>query len=290
MIPQEEIKHWAKFVPWESSAKVEQDLILSRAIIDIFSDRFLKENLRIRGGTALNKLHFQTPIRYSEDIDLVRTTAGPIKPIIRQLRQVLEPWLGTGSFQSSRITPKLRFRVPAEEEQAEDIRIKIEINTNEIESYDPPWTVQFVVEGRWGGRANVETFSPEEMVATKLRALLQRRKGRDLFDVDHALNIFEDLDTPKVIACLAFYLDRWGKPISRAEAERRILSKLAYDDFLIDVRPLLSTAEARQLTPETAKVAVGNILSRLIALMPGKPWANFSDTVESFGISNYLEG
>ena len=79
---------------WADQRQVEQDLIISRALVEIFSDAMLCDALRIRGGTALNKLHFQAPLRYSEDIDLVRTSAGLIGPILDRLRVALEPWLG----------------------------------------------------------------------------------------------------------------------------------------------------------------------------------------------------
>nr|WP_281410353.1 nucleotidyl transferase AbiEii/AbiGii toxin family protein [Rhizobium laguerreae] len=64
------------------STQIEQDLIISRAVVAIFTDPFLREALRFRGGTALNKLHFPAPLRYSEDINLVRTEAGPIGPVL----------------------------------------------------------------------------------------------------------------------------------------------------------------------------------------------------------------
>ena len=48
------------------------------------------------------------------------------------------------------------------------------------------------------GKAAVSTFSREEMLATKLRALLQRNKGRDLYDLAHALKVFEGLNTSRV--------------------------------------------------------------------------------------------
>lgn len=291
MVPQRYIEEWNDFVPWPEPRQVEQDLILCRAMVDIFSDPFLRDSLRIRGGTALNRLHFKTPLRYSEDIDLVRTTLGPIKPIIRGLRQVLEPWLGPASYKSSPVAPKLRFRVPVEGNPTANIRIKIEINTNEIKPFDPPLTARFVFESEWegGGAADVETFSREEMLATKLRALLQRNKARDLFDLDRGLDLFEDLNTEKILAGLRFYSDRSGSQISRAEAERRMFWKLANDDFVNDIWPLLSAFEAEQLTPETSKIAVARVLSKLIALMPGKPWAKFSKSIERFGMADYLE-
>lgn len=57
MIPRSAITHWNKQVPWEDIANVEQDLIITRALTDIFSDEFLASELAFRGGTALHKLY-----------------------------------------------------------------------------------------------------------------------------------------------------------------------------------------------------------------------------------------
>ena len=110
MIPQMNIIAWSNVVPWAEQRLVEQDLIISRGIVAIFSDPFLREQLRFRGGTALNKLHFAQPLRYSEDIDLVRTTAGPIGPVLDAVREVMEPWLGKAAFDQSPVAPKLRIQ------------------------------------------------------------------------------------------------------------------------------------------------------------------------------------
>src|SRR5262245_66595267 len=94
MIPQDYITAWNNVVPWASQRQVEQDLIISRALVGIFSDAFLRGELRFRGGAALNKLHFHEPLRYSEDIDLVRTTAAPPGTVPVGVPAVLEPLLG----------------------------------------------------------------------------------------------------------------------------------------------------------------------------------------------------
>lgn len=92
MIPAMNIVAWANVAPWAEQRQIEQDLIISRAIINLFADDFLRDELRFRGGsgTALNKLHFPTPFRYSEDIDLARMFAklshggfaGDIRPLL----------------------------------------------------------------------------------------------------------------------------------------------------------------------------------------------------------------
>ena len=88
MIPRDYITEWRQQAPWTQDAQVEQDLIISRALIEIFSRPILAENLAFRGGTALYKLHLR-PVRYSEDIDLVQIRAGSIGPILDTLREAL---------------------------------------------------------------------------------------------------------------------------------------------------------------------------------------------------------
>ena len=46
MIPRLNITAWGQTVPWVDERQVEQDLIISRAIIELFNDPFLKDQLR----------------------------------------------------------------------------------------------------------------------------------------------------------------------------------------------------------------------------------------------------
>lgn len=50
MIPQDYITAWSRVAPWASQRQVEQDLIISRALVAIFSDPFLRGELRFRGA------------------------------------------------------------------------------------------------------------------------------------------------------------------------------------------------------------------------------------------------
>ena len=61
MIPAMNIVAWSKNAPWAEQRQIEQDLIISRALVELFNDPFLVEQLRFRGGTALNKLRFAIP-------------------------------------------------------------------------------------------------------------------------------------------------------------------------------------------------------------------------------------
>ena len=85
MIPKPFIAKWKDQSPWGTNEQAEQDLIISRTLVEIFSDDFLEENLAFRGGTALHKLYLSPASRYSEDIDMVQIKAGPIKPVLQRI-------------------------------------------------------------------------------------------------------------------------------------------------------------------------------------------------------------
>ena len=283
MIPHTNIIAWSNVAPWATLRQVEQDLIISRAVIDIFNDDYLREELRFRGGTALNKLHFPEPLRYSEDIDLVRTSEGPIGPVLDRLREVLD-WLGQANYDVSPVAPSLIFRADAED-GGPQLRLKVEINTREREAHDGSVSMPHAVENPWfTGHADIATFTNEEMLATKLRALLERDKGRDLFDLAHAIGVFDDLDTGRVATLFIQYLNDQGKRLSRAQAEQRMLAKLAHAGFLADIRPLLSADDADALTDEAINAAFMDVFNGVIAQIPGAPWANTDETFAQFGL------
>ena len=122
------------------------------------------------------------------------------------------------------------------------------------------------------------------MLATKLCALLQRAKGRELFDLAHALSVFEGLDATRAIGGLNFYLRRGGLQISRAEAEQRMFAKLSRPAFLSDVRPLLPAAEAAKLSGEATRTEFEQVFSTLVTRLPGVPWSRSDEMAGRFGI------
>ena len=111
MIPQAYITEWSNYVPWQTNEQVEQDLVICRALVEIFSDDFLASSLAFRGGTTLHKLYLRPQPRYSEDIDLVQIRPEPIKETILRLQERLS-FMGTSSVVDPRKnnnTIKFRF-------------------------------------------------------------------------------------------------------------------------------------------------------------------------------------
>lgn len=204
MIPRPYIAKWQEHAPWREFSQVEQDLIISRALVEIFSDEFLRENLAFRGGTALHKLYLNPASRYSEDIDLVQIKAGPIKPIMERIGEVVTFFEEKRATQVRGHGAKALYRFTSEYEEIR-MRLKLEINCKEhfnvLDWVDFP----FEIESEWfSGKAEIKTYNINELLGTKLRALYQRSKGRDLFDLDYSRQHI-DLDYKQIINCFKEY-------------------------------------------------------------------------------------
>ncbi|MEO6192169.1 MAG: nucleotidyl transferase AbiEii/AbiGii toxin family protein [Thermoanaerobaculia bacterium] len=225
MIPSSYLQAWNAKAPWSDSRQVEQDLIICRALCDLFNAPALKGKIAFRGGTAINKLLFKQPLRYSEDIDLVQTPAEPIGTTVNAIREALS-WLGTCQRGQAGHSMQLVFKFSPEADPQTTLKLKVEINTREHESLFGTKLYPFMVQSDWfQGSTEIVSFEPEELFGTKLRALLQRRKNRDLFDLHHGLEQLS-LAPDKLIACFDHYLAFEGKPITRAMAEQRMLESL----------------------------------------------------------------
>jgi predicted nucleotidyltransferase component of viral defense system len=284
MIPMQNIIAWSKVVPWAELRQIEQDLIIARALILLFNDPLLSKELRFRGGTALNKLHFPKPLRYSEDIDLARTTDTASKPIWDRVHDLLNPRLGQPEYFRSQVAPALRYTVRAEDGSG-NIRLKVEINEVEITAFDPTRMLPLKVANPWfSNSADIPTFSTEEVLATKLRALLQRNKGRDLVDLSHALEVFPKLNAQRTVDMFVQYMK--DKPVPRWEAEKRMFEKLGRRDFLADVHPLLTAEERARFDEAAGKRAFLRVFEGFIAKIPGKGWATTPELLKKHGLGD----
>ena len=113
MIPITDIRAWGNTVSWQYDQQIEQDLLISRSLVEIFQDPYLSEHLAFRGGTALHKLYLTSHARYSEDIDLVQKDPGPIKGVIDGLRSTLL-FLGDPKVRQKANNNTLIFRFDSE--------------------------------------------------------------------------------------------------------------------------------------------------------------------------------
>ena len=151
-------------------------------------------------------------------------------------------------------------------------------------------TYPFEVNSEWHqAKSQIIAFEPEELFGTKLRALLQRHKNRDLFDLNEGL-LHLGLDCDRVISCFQHYLTLEGHPISRANAEERMLKKLN-QSLTEDIAPLLPAGVS--FSDADAIAAFGRVWGELVKRIPGEPWKSSGAVIEAIRktkLPNLLSG
>ncbi|PXX30406.1 nucleotidyl transferase AbiEii/AbiGii toxin family protein [Arenibacter sp. ARW7G5Y1] len=239
MIPRPYIAEWQEHAPWKSFSQVEQDLVISRTLVELFSDDFLRENLAFRGGTALHKLYLHPAPRYSEDIDLVQIKEGPIKPIMERIGEVITFFEEPRNTKVSGHGAKAFYRFTSE---YEDIRLRLKLEINCKEHFNVLRWVEFPFEVKsdwFTGSANIRTYNINELLGTKLRALYQRSKGRDLFDLDYSRSHLE-LDHGHILKCFKAYMNfSVGKSPTQKEFLQNMEQKEIDPNFSGDMEALL---------------------------------------------------
>jgi hypothetical protein len=177
MIPILNIKDWEKEHPWKKPSYIEQDLILSRAIVEIFSDDLLRKSLIFRGGTALHKLFIHPQVRYSEDIDLIQINREPINPVLKRIREVLS-FLGAKRTVKQHIhNNTMIYRFDTEIPPVMNMRLKIEINTREHLNVLGLQEIPYEVKNGWfSGACNVTVYTIEEMLGLNSKHCIAEKR------------------------------------------------------------------------------------------------------------------
>lgn len=250
---------WQEHAPWPKRSQIEQDLRLACGVAALFQDDVLREHVAMRGGTVLHKAHLAPASRYSEDIDLVLTRPMDTDSLERHLIRVLSPALGAPSPSvfldawlalrnvgkpSKILSVKFKF-IPLGLNRPETI--KVDINLNEHRSLYPLVNIDLQHLNDQGELAIAQAVSYDinEMLGTKTRALLQRKQGRDLYDLWHAWAQSESrscrypVDGLKAMQAFEWYLANEQTAIGRSEAERLLSQRQLDPSFRKDMDTLL---------------------------------------------------
>jgi len=267
VIPRDYITEWRTSAPWVQDSQVEQDLVICRALVGIFTHPALRDSLAFRGGTALYKLHLKPAARYSEDIDLVQVKAEPAGPMMDALREVLDPWLGAPRWKQTEGRVTFNYRFQSEDPTPLPLKLKVEVNTREHFTEYGYQRVPFSVSSRWfDGSCDITSYDLDELLGTKLRALYQRRKGRDLFDMATALTQGK-ADPARIVAAFSRYMAEGNHHVTRAVFEENLAAKVADPRFASDVPPLLATAQEWDVAKDATLVT-----ETICTLLPGEAW------------------
>jgi hypothetical protein len=260
VIPAASITAWGTARPWPSRAAIEQDLLLARTIVAIYEHPDLCDELVFRGGTCLHQVHLGAPRRYSEDLDFVRSTHSGIGPVFDALREVASRVGLVVARTDIGEHPKMMLRGASEDDPTLPLRVKVEINTHETSPARPLVRLPFAVTSDWfTGSADVLTFTPAELVCTKLRALYQRSKGRDLFDLWLALTELH-LVPAEILGCFGHY-----RPAGYTAwlAMKNLDAKLQNRTFVTDLELLVASWPVDYDVASAARLVRDELLAHL---------------------------
>ncbi|MBX3257010.1 MAG: nucleotidyl transferase AbiEii/AbiGii toxin family protein [Chitinophagaceae bacterium] len=161
-------------------------------------------------------------------------------PILDRVREKLQ-FIGTkAKNEKSLHNNSLIYRFESEIPPVINMRLKIEINTREHFSVFGFKEVDFKVKNSWfSGECKLTTYQLEELFGTKLRALYQRRKSRDLFDIYWAYQ-HHKMNTDELLQCYNKYMEFVvDKLPTQTEFLLNIDEKMKDNEFNNDIHVIL---------------------------------------------------
>lgn len=138
------------------------------------------------------------------------------------------------------------------------MKLKVETNCREHFTVSGFTKIPFKAGSAW---FNGATYKLEELLGTKLRALYQRRKGRDLFDLHKASH--QNIDTDRLIECYLKYIRFSTDAIpTQQQFLDNMEAKMRDDDFLGDIISLIRPAENYD-TEKAYTLVLSNLLEKI---------------------------
>lgn len=244
------IRSWADEIGTANQLLAEQDFRLVHLLAAIAENTDTAQKLYLKGGTAINKLYLQDRGLSRLSVDLDFNHIGSKEQVFKERNEVINQLLKI--IQSHNNTYHLEVSEKRYEQTtiraaytslagSAPQRIKIEIS--HVERFPILPTLMKPLSLPREGKVAVTTYKLEELISTKIRALYDRLKGRDVYDMWSA-NRVESLDKTAVRKLFLYYFYRDRKvfnPKTFAQRMQKAISENTIsDDVSGFVRPNLS--------------------------------------------------
>ena len=236
-----DLRVWADEQELSDLLFAESDYRLVTILEAIYRDNFLAERLLMKGGTAINKLYLGETSRLSVDLDF--NYIGPKEQVLKERKTIREGLRTLLEEQDKsyathwqpaygQTTIKARFKPLAGQTQS----LKIEIS--HIERFPILPSVQKQVKTP-NGLANAVTYTLEELTSTKLRALMERFKGRDIYDLYYISPLKPNPTITRKMFLSYFYKSRkiYNPNIHYQGLAKRYENKSYVDDVSTFIKP-----------------------------------------------------
>lgn len=258
---------WADKIGATGLPQAEHDYRLVMALKSLSEHSELRQELAFKGGTALNKLYYGESNRLSVDLDfnavgapgIVLKRGAQLRRWVESVLREQDPDYQLSYKYSERQTAIAARYAPLMGAAPQPIKVEISV----IESVPILGLVEKTLEGP-EGPVNIRTYTLDELLAGKIRALYDRRKGRDIHDLDRARGFQFDDRAVRRLVCYYFFASR--KVFNWSLFRQNLEAKAADRRFGEDVRPFL-----RPTVPFEAHAAVGVFLERFAFLGQAEP-------------------
>ena len=164
-------------------------------------------NIIFKGGTAIKKVYYPETWRYSHDLDFSSfLTSKRVRREIEDVFEMIRERSGVVmNFKSFHTTPgsviaNIQYIGPLKVKN----RIRLDVTLDERILTKP---IRATVKSKYPdvGSYSVLVYSLEEILAEKIRSILQRGKSRDYYDVWMLLRVRKfDLDKIRELICLLY--------------------------------------------------------------------------------------
>jgi len=232
------IKKWSAEIGIADLGLSELDIRLTNALKVIYSDNFLSNHLYLKGGTAINKLYLQKTARLSVDLDFnsigkkeeVIAERNNVRDKIAQLLKELdEEYMIKKKDTYEQTTIKVGY-TPFFGPNKQYMKIEIS-NIERFSVLDK--VLKEIKVSDSSDITKINTYSIEELIATKLRALYDRLKGRDIYD----LYFLSSLDFDKILVrkLVLYYFYRSKKIFNPKLFFKNIKDKFMLKTYIDDV-------------------------------------------------------
>ncbi|MBA2382320.1 MAG: nucleotidyl transferase AbiEii/AbiGii toxin family protein [Chloroflexi bacterium] len=183
---------------------VEKDYVLGWLLWGVGTHPALRDAWVFKGGTCLKKCFVET-YRFSEDLDFTVLDGGPLEPddLMSVLDEMLETVESASGLELRSQPPRLRMRPDGRSAEGRiyyrgprgapgEARVKLDLTYDEV-VVEPTvrQTIAHAYDDQLPGDGMVRCYSFVEVFAEKLRALGQRTRPRDLYDV---VNLYRRAD------------------------------------------------------------------------------------------------
>ncbi len=191
---------------------LEKVLRLSEILNYLNTNPLTKENLVLKGGTAINLTVFDLP-RLSVDIDLdfsQNLSRDEMLATREKIRDDIKIYMSTQGYS---ISPRSKafhsldsFVFTYLNLGGMNDNIKIEINYSLRAHIFLP-TMRKMSVPEWNGGNLIATLPPMELFAAKINALIGRAAARDLCDIHNMIKfeLFDESEFPLLRKCVVFY-------------------------------------------------------------------------------------